>query len=358
MYILTHTYTLITHTYLPSHTQITHAYLDVHRQFLMKYPLWRPEGGWWSACSRSIRHLKSDLGNSWKCKCACIPSPGEMEAVGSLLLADQLVELRQWGPGPVRDAVSKNKDESGERWHLTTCTHPYILTAVYIPEHTHTHTMYDNSGKFLKAAFLCCLCEFYFSNHFPTLILHSACQADGTLSPWDLWVEFLAGREETPDPGEQQVCWLVAIFAEGLLTSYLYGMQSNLGRTELLMRTPPHSLGSSQVRMRFPQVIIHHLPLTCSSFFPRLVFFKHSKFTLKTAICQWSVLWNKRVDHVIPCSGCFWFQAFILDFLVSRTVKNKMSNIHRYLTFLKSTPIYTPDFWLNETTNSLTSLAV
>lgn len=177
--------------------------------------------------------------------------------------------------------------------HLKTCmctrTHPYILTAVYIP---HIHPPIPHAWQQwenFKGCFFFFLCEFYFSNHFPTLVLHSAGQADGTLSPWDLWVEFLAGKEETSNPGKQQVCWLVVVFAEGLLTSYLYGMQSNLGRTELLMRTPPHSLGSSQVRMRFPQVIIHRLPLTWSSYVPRLVFFKHSKFNLKTAMCQWSV---------------------------------------------------------------------
>lgn len=64
------------------------------------------------------RHLKSDLGNSYEklemAVCLSWPCPGEIEAVGSLLLDDQLVELRQWGPGPVRDAVSKNKDESGK----------------------------------------------------------------------------------------------------------------------------------------------------------------------------------------------------------------------------------------------------
>lgn len=83
---------------------------------------------------------------------------------------------------------------------------------------------------------------------------------------------------------------MVVVFAEGLLTSYLYGMQNTLGRTELLMRTSLHSLGSSEVKMRFPQAIIHRLTLTCSSFVPGLVFQISEVHSKDKAICQWSVL--------------------------------------------------------------------
>lgn len=110
------------------------------------------------------------------------------------------------------------------------------------------------------------------NHHLPILVSHFACQVDGSLSPWDPWVEFFAGKEETTTQASSRYANWSILFVEGQLTSYLHGMQSKLGRTELLMRTSFHSLGSLEVKMRFPQVTLRCLPLTRPSFVPWLVF--------------------------------------------------------------------------------------